>query len=46
MTTTLHPALEPGALEKFREAGRIARLARELGVSMIEPGAKLRTVME
>jgi methionyl aminopeptidase len=46
MTTTLRPALEPGALEKFREAGRIARLARELGVSMIEPGAKLRTVME
>ena len=46
MNTKNHPALHLSAIEKFKEAGRIARLARELGFSMIEPGAKLRTVME
>ena len=46
MSTIPHPALEPGALEKFREAGRIAREARELGISLIEPGVLLRHVLE
>jgi methionyl aminopeptidase len=45
MSATLHPALEPGALEKFREAGRIARLARELGIRLIQPGAFLNEVL-
>jgi methionyl aminopeptidase len=46
MSAILTPALEPGALEKFREAGRIAREARELGISLIEPGGLLREVVE
>ena len=46
MSAILTPALEPGALEKFREAGRIAREARELGISLIEPGVLLREVVE
>ncbi len=46
MSANLTPALEPGALEKFREAGRIARQARELGISLIEPGVLLREVVE
>jgi methionyl aminopeptidase len=39
------PALETGAADKFREAGRIARDARLLGASMIVPGARLEDVM-
>jgi len=46
MSATTHPALEPGAREKFLEAGKIAREARELGVSLIQPGAQLREVIE
>lgn len=46
MSASSLPALEPEAREKFREAGRIAREARELGVSLIQPGTKLREVME
>lgn len=46
MSATTLPALEPEAREKFREAGRIAREARELGVSLIQPGASLREVIE
>ncbi|MBC8405104.1 MAG: type II methionyl aminopeptidase [Planctomycetes bacterium] len=46
MSAILTPALEPGALEKFREAGRIAREARELGISLIKPGVLLREVVE
>ena len=45
MRPKLLPALEPGAAEKFREAGRIARDARLLGASMICPGARLEDVM-
>lgn len=45
MRPTLHPALESGAAEKFRQAGRIARDARLLGASMIQPGTKLEDVM-
>lgn len=46
MSATTYPALESEAREKFREAGRIAREARELGVSLIQPGASLRGVIE
>lgn len=46
MSATTYPALESEAREKFREAGRIAREARELGVSLIQPGASLREVIE
>lgn len=46
MSASPTPALEPGAREKFLEAGRIAAQARKLGISMIRPGAKLREVLE
>ena len=46
MSATTYPALESEAREKFREAGRIAREARELGISLIQPGASLREVIE
>jgi len=46
MPSKTPPALEPGAVEKFREAGRIAGDARKLGISMIEPGVRLRDVLE
>lgn len=46
MSATTLPALEPEAREKFRAAGRIARDARELGCSLIQPGALLREVLE
>ncbi|MGB0685556.1 MAG: type II methionyl aminopeptidase [Planctomycetota bacterium] len=41
-----YPALEPGALEQFRAAGRIARDARHLAVKLIRPGARLAEVMD
>lgn len=46
MPTLARPALDPEAAEKFREAGRIASAARDLGASMIQPGVKLREVVE
>ncbi len=39
------PATTPEALAGFREAGRIAREARELAVSMVRPGVRLEEVM-
>jgi len=46
MTERRYPASEPEAREKFREAGRIACSARDLGFSMIQPGVALREVVE
>lgn len=45
MKPTRHPASDPAALEKFRQAGDIAARARELAVSLIQPGASLEAVM-
>ena len=45
MKPSPHPALETEAIEKFREAGRIAGTARKMAVEMIRPGARLETVM-
>ena len=46
MPTLSRPALDPRAAEKFREAGRIACSAKELGASLIRPGTTLREVVE
>lgn len=43
---TSQSALDPAAAEKFRQSGRIACAARDLGASMIEPGRPLRAVVE
>ncbi|MDA1259939.1 MAG: type II methionyl aminopeptidase [Planctomycetota bacterium] len=45
MRTSVLPALDPVARERFREAGRIAAQARLLAISRILPGAKLESVM-
>lgn len=46
MTPSSLPALEPGAADQFRAAGRIARDARKLAVQLIRPGALLAEVMD
>jgi methionyl aminopeptidase len=46
MTSASLPALEPGAVDQFRAAGRIARDARKLAVQLIRPGARLADVMD
>lgn len=45
MKPSIHPASDPAALEKFRQAGDIAARARELAVSLIQPGSSLESVM-
>lgn len=45
MRPSHHPALETEAIEKFREAGRIAGTARKMAMEMIQPGVKLEAVM-
>ncbi len=39
------PAVTDEAITGFRESGRIAGAARELGVSLIKPGARLEAVL-
>ena len=46
MPALARPALDPEAAAKFRAAGEIAREARTLGAGLIQPGARLRDVME
>lgn len=42
----MNEAAPPDALEKLREAGRVAAAARNLGAARIVPGASLREVCE
>ncbi len=46
MAAKPYPAPDHESREKFRIAGRIACSARDLGFSMIQPGVRLREVVE
>ncbi len=46
MVPAQYPARDEESREKFREAGRIACSARDLGFSMIQPGVLLREVID
>lgn len=45
MRVTELPALDQASRERFRAAGRIAKAARELAVTKIQPGARLEEVL-